>query len=93
MGIGHSTGAFRFRVLRLALDIPPEHSNFECSGGHWAFHPNIQISNAQMCIGHSTVAFRFRMLILGIGHSNGAFRFRMLRWALGIPPEHSDFES
>ena len=64
-------------MLRYTLGIPAEHSDFECSDGHWAFHQSIQIANAQM----------------GNGHSTEAFRFRMLRWALGIPVGHLDFES
>ena len=76
MCIGRFSGAVRFPVLIWALGIPPEHSDFECSDGHWTFHRSIQISNAQM----------------GISHSTGAFRFSMLRWALGVPPRHSDFE-
>ena len=43
MGIGHSTGTFRFRMLRWAVGIPAEHTDFECSDGHLAFHRNIQI--------------------------------------------------
>ena len=61
LGIRHSTGAFRFRMIRRALEIPPERSDSEFSDGHWAFHLNIQVWNAHMGIGHSTGAFRFRM--------------------------------
>ena len=84
MGIGHSTGAFRFSMLSRALVIPPEHSvlrctldvptersDFECSYAYWAFTGTF---DAQ------------------IGRSSGAFRFPMLIWALGIPPEHYDFQ-
>ena len=45
-------------MLRWALGIPPEHSDFECSVGHLAFHRSIQISNAQMGIGYSNGIFR-----------------------------------
>ena len=33
-GIGHSTGAFNFQMLKYALIIPSEHSDFEWSDGH-----------------------------------------------------------
>ena len=108
MGIWHSTWAFTFRMLRWAFGIPPWHSDFKCSDGHWAFNLSIQISTAQMGIRHSTWAFRFRMLRLALGnaakhsnlgdfectdeHSICLFRFAMLRRTLGIPPEQSDFE-
>ena len=80
MCIGHSTGAFRFRMHRWAFCIPLEHSDFECTDRHLAIHRSIQISNAQMGIGHSTGAFRFQLVI------------PREHWALGIPREHSDFE-
>ena len=102
--IEHFTGAFRFWMLRRALGISTEHSDFECLDEHWAFHRRVHISNdrralgipsehsyfeCQMAIGHSTWAFRFRILD---GHwaFHGAFRFRMLdgHWT----SEHSDFE-
>ena len=76
MGIGHSTRASRFRMLRWDVGILLEHSDFECSDGHSAFHFGIQISNAQ----------------LGIRHSTGAFRFQMLRWTSGIQSVHSNFD-
>ena len=67
--IWHSPGAIRFRMLRWALGIPAEYPELECSDEHLAFHPGIQILNAQMGIGHSTGAFILRKLI-GIGHSS-----------------------
>ena len=57
-------------------EILLEHSDFECSDWHSAFHLRIQISNAQ----------------LGIRHSTGAFRFQMLRWTSGIQSVHSNFD-
>ena len=62
----------------MGIGIPAEHSNlgdFECTDGHWAVYPIIQISDAQM----------------GIRHFIGAFEFRMLKCALIIQAEHSDF--
>ena len=65
MGIGHSTWAFRFLILRWAMGIQPVHldfervdgnwalpghSEFECLDGHWAVQRGIHISNAQMDI-------------------------------------------
>ena len=101
MGIGQSTGALIFRMLRWALGIPPEHSDFECSDGNLAFHRSIQISNAHMGIGHferSGGHKEFHRSIqllnahIGIGHSAVTFRFRMHRWPLAVPPVHSHSE-
>ena len=78
-------------MLRWALGIPPMHSDFDCSDGHWAFQLSIQISNAQMDIGHFTGAFGFRIvrLALGISAEHSDFDAQM---GFGIQPEYSDFE-
>ena len=78
-------------MLRWALGILPGHSDFECSDGYSAIHRSIQISNAQADIGHSR-SIRISNAQTGIVNSTWAFRFWMRRWALGIPPEHSDFK-
>ena len=113
--IEHSTGAFRFRkyrwtlgpsirsinfrMLGWALDIPPEHSDFECSDGHWAFHLGIQIlmlrwaldlprehSDFKCSDGHwiFQLSIRISNSQIDSSHFTGAITFRMLRWALAF---------